>query len=36
MSVVGLDVGNLSSYIAIARGGGIETLANEQSDRLTP
>eukprot|EP00057_Strongylocentrotus_purpuratus_P008767 XP_011663241.1 PREDICTED: 97 kDa heat shock protein isoform X1 [Strongylocentrotus purpuratus] len=36
MSVVGFDVGNLSSYIAVARGGGIETMANEYSDRLTP
>ncbi|XP_041460956.1 97 kDa heat shock protein [Lytechinus variegatus] len=36
MSVVGFDVGNLSSYIAVARGGGIETIANEYSDRLTP
>ncbi|XP_033100323.1 97 kDa heat shock protein-like [Anneissia japonica] len=36
MSVVGFDVGNQSCYIAVARGGGIETIANEYSDRLTP
>ncbi|XP_022108036.1 97 kDa heat shock protein-like isoform X2 [Acanthaster planci] len=36
MAVVGFDVGNSSCYIAVARGGGIETIANEYSDRLTP
>ncbi|XP_038055584.1 97 kDa heat shock protein-like [Patiria miniata] len=36
MAVVGFDIGNSSSYIAVARGGGIETIANEYSDRLTP
>nr|DAC74176.1 TPA_exp: heat shock protein A4 [Apostichopus japonicus] len=36
MAVVGFDVGNLSSYIAVAKGGGIETIANEHSDRMTP
>ncbi|KAJ8028256.1 97 kDa heat shock protein [Holothuria leucospilota] len=36
MAVVGIDLGNLSSYVAIARGGGIETIANEHSDRMTP
>lgn len=36
MSVVGFDVGNESCYIAVARGGGIETIANEFSDRCTP
>jgi len=35
MSVVGYDVGNLSSYCAVARAGGIETVANEYSDRNT-
>uniref|UniRef100_A0A2I3S526 Heat shock protein 105 kDa n=1 Tax=Pan troglodytes TaxID=9598 RepID=A0A2I3S526_PANTR len=34
MSVVGLDVGSQSCYIAVARAGGIETIANEFSDRL--
>ncbi|XP_006879642.1 PREDICTED: heat shock protein 105 kDa [Elephantulus edwardii] len=36
MSVVGLDVGSQSCYIAVARAGGIETAANEFSDRCTP
>ncbi|XP_059377252.1 heat shock 70 kDa protein 4-like [Carassius carassius] len=36
MSVVGFDVGFLSCYVAVARGGGIETAANEYSDRSTP
>lgn len=36
MSVVGIDLGSYSSYIAVARAGGIETIANEYSDRLTP
>ena len=29
MSVVGIDFGNQSCYIAVARGGGIETVAND-------
>ncbi|XP_066524230.1 heat shock 70 kDa protein 4b [Hoplias malabaricus] len=36
MSVVGFDVGFLNCYIAVARAGGIETVANEYSDRCTP
>ncbi|CAM9127597.1 unnamed protein product, partial [Lampetra fluviatilis] len=36
MSVVGFDVGFQSCYIAVARSGGIETVANEFSDRCTP
>uniref|UniRef100_A0A8C1KJG9 Heat shock protein 4b n=1 Tax=Cyprinus carpio TaxID=7962 RepID=A0A8C1KJG9_CYPCA len=36
MSVVGFDVGFLSCYVAVARAGGIETAANEYSDRSTP
>lgn len=36
MAVVGLDVGSQSCYIAVARAGGIETVANEFSDRCTP
>uniref|UniRef100_A0A672RSD6 Heat shock 70 kDa protein 4-like n=1 Tax=Sinocyclocheilus grahami TaxID=75366 RepID=A0A672RSD6_SINGR len=36
MSVVGFDVGFLSCYVAVARAGGIETVANEYSDRSTP
>ncbi len=29
-------MGNFSSYIGVARAGGIEIIANEYSDRLTP
>uniref|UniRef100_A0A5S6JXA6 Erlin-1 n=1 Tax=Xenopus tropicalis TaxID=8364 RepID=A0A5S6JXA6_XENTR len=36
MSVVGFDLGFLSCYVAVARAGGIETVANEYSDRSTP
>ncbi|XP_078401498.1 heat shock protein 105 kDa-like [Cetorhinus maximus] len=36
MSVVGFDIGLQNCYIAIARAGGIETIANEFSDRCTP
>uniref|UniRef100_H3APY0 Heat shock 70 kDa protein 4 n=1 Tax=Latimeria chalumnae TaxID=7897 RepID=H3APY0_LATCH len=36
MSVVGFDVGSQSCYVAVARAGGIETVANEYSDRSTP
>jgi len=36
MSVVGIDFGNESCYIAVARAGGIETVANDFSQRQTP
>ncbi|KAL3880270.1 hypothetical protein ACJMK2_032519 [Sinanodonta woodiana] len=36
MAAVGFDVGNLTCYIGVARAGGIETIANEYSDRCTP
>uniref|UniRef100_A0A7N8YH30 Heat shock protein 4a n=1 Tax=Mastacembelus armatus TaxID=205130 RepID=A0A7N8YH30_9TELE len=36
MSVVAFDLGFQSCYIAVARAGGIETIANEYSDRCTP
>ena len=36
MSVVGIDIGFQSCYIAIARHGGVETVANEYSDRRSP
>ena len=36
MSVVGIDFGNQSCYVAIARQGGIETVNNDYSDRTTP
>jgi len=35
MSVVGFDFGSQSNYCAVARQGGIETVANEYSDRQT-
>ncbi|XP_037086295.1 heat shock 70 kDa protein 4-like isoform X2 [Pollicipes pollicipes] len=35
MSVVGIDFGNESCCIAVARAGGIETIANEASQRQT-
>lgn len=34
--VVGIDLGYQSCYIGVARGGGIETIANECSERRTP
>ena len=36
MSVIGIDFGDESCYIAVARQGGIETLANDYSLRATP
>ncbi|KAJ1731647.1 adenyl-nucleotide exchange factor sse1, partial [Coemansia biformis] len=36
MSVVGFDVGNLQSVIAVARNRGIDIVANEVSNRTTP
>ncbi|XP_058796639.1 heat shock 70 kDa protein 4 isoform X2 [Phymastichus coffea] len=36
MSVIGIDFGNDSCYIAVARAGGIETIANDYSLRATP
>ena len=36
MSVIGIDVGFQSCFIAVARQGGIEVIANEFSDRNTP
>ncbi|KAJ8280144.1 hypothetical protein GJAV_G00051020 [Gymnothorax javanicus] len=36
MSVVGFDLGFQNCYIAVARGGGIETATNEFTDRCTP
>jgi molecular chaperone DnaK (HSP70) len=36
MSVVGIDIGNFKSSIGIARQGGIDIVANEYSDRITP
>lgn len=36
MSVIGIDFGNESCFIAAAKAGGIETLANDYSLRATP
>jgi len=36
MSVVGIDFGNDTCYISVARQGGIETIANDYSLRETP
>jgi molecular chaperone DnaK (HSP70) len=36
MSVVGFDIGNFKSSVGVARQGGIEIVANEYSDRITP
>ena len=36
MSVVGIDFGNDTCYISVARQGGIETIANDYSVRETP
>lgn len=36
MSVVGIDIGNFKSSIGVARAGGIDIIANEYSDRITP
>ena len=36
MAVVGVDFGNLTCYISVARTGGIETIANDYSLRETP
>ncbi|XP_029445874.1 heat shock 70 kDa protein 4L [Rhinatrema bivittatum] len=36
MAVMGIDLGFQNCYLAVARSGGIETVANEYSDRCTP
>lgn len=36
MSVIGIDFGTESCYVAVARAGGIETIANDYSLRATP
>ncbi|KAG5684109.1 hypothetical protein PVAND_013355 [Polypedilum vanderplanki] len=36
MSVIGIDFGNESCYIAVAKAGGIETITNDYSLRATP
>lgn len=34
--VVGFDIGAQSSYVAVAKGGGIEVIDNEYNYRATP
>ena len=36
MSVVGFDIGTQKCTIGVAKGGGIEIVLNEESDRFTP
>ncbi|XP_076175482.1 heat shock protein 70Cb isoform X2 [Ptiloglossa arizonensis] len=36
MSVIGIDFGNESCYVGVARAGGIETITNDYSLRSTP
>lgn len=36
MSVIGIDFGNEACYVAVAKAGGIETIANDYSLRATP
>jgi heat shock protein 4 len=36
MSVVGIDLGNLNTVVAVARNRGIDVIVNEASNRATP
>jgi len=36
MAVVGLDIGDHSTYISLARQGGVDTIANDYTQRATP
>jgi hypothetical protein len=36
MSVVGIDLGNLNTVVAVARKGGIDVITNDTSNRATP
>lgn len=36
MAVVGVDIGDYNTFISLARPGGVETIANEYSQRNTP
>jgi len=36
MSVIGVDIGDYNTFISVARPGGVETIANEYSQRNTP
>ena len=36
MAVIGVDIGDYNTFISLARQGGVETIANEYSQRNTP
>jgi len=36
MAVIGVDIGDYNTYISVAKAGGVETIANEYSQRNTP
>ena len=36
MSVVGIDLGNINTVIAVARNRGVDIICNEVSNRTTP
>jgi heat shock protein 4 len=36
MSVVGIDLGNLNTVVAVARNRGIDVITNDTSNRATP
>lgn len=36
MSIIGIDFGNKNTCIAMAKRNGIDVIANETSNRLTP
>jgi len=36
MAVVGVDIGDYNTYVSVARVGGVDTIANEYSQRNTP
>jgi len=36
MAVVGIDIGDHSTYISLARQGGVDTIANDYTQRATP
>lgn len=36
MAMIGIDFGNESCYIAVAKAGGIEAIVNDYSSRATP
>jgi len=36
MAVVGVDIGDYNTFVSVARVGGVDTIANEYSQRNTP